>query len=147
MNLSKHDREPFRGPLFMEIYKEELERLEQEYDYRFFSDKARIKIFMRDTTDLNILCRNKLHDMNDELLTCFIAKEKGMLMVLRRSNLLMEALLKKGIGVHWMFWRGRHIAIFHTTTLDRKQMLKSLEETMRFDYQVLEFGDRSITFD
>jgi len=41
-----NNKEPTKGALFMKVYKDELERLEKEYNYKFFLQGTRLLIYM-----------------------------------------------------------------------------------------------------
>ena len=57
MELGKED---VRSKIFMTVFEEEIHRIEVENNYKIFSDRSKIRIYMKEGTDLNMLTRNRL---------------------------------------------------------------------------------------
>lgn len=96
----------YRGTVFSEIYKEELEQLECEYKVKMYINRSKLYIFSRENEDLNMICRNRLLDMKHKL-QLFYAREPELITMIAVSQTLREKLDRKGVRVTFRQNRGQ----------------------------------------
>ncbi len=60
-------REDLRSKIFMHVFEEEVSQIEVENNYRIFSDRNRLRIFMKEGSELNMLSKNKLLSLKEQL--------------------------------------------------------------------------------
>lgn len=73
--------------IFMTVYKEEVERMETENSYKIFSDRNKLRIFMKDGNELNMLCKNRLLQMKNQLCILHVHNQE-LATLIRTSNKL-----------------------------------------------------------
>lgn len=82
----------------MEVYKEELEQMKDEYQIRISTNGPRLYIFMRENCELNIICKNRLLDMNHSL-QLFFTHEANLVLLFSVSFRLRKKLSKLNVNV------------------------------------------------
>jgi hypothetical protein len=81
--------DPIRGMVFMDVYREELERMKEEYQIKMSTNGRRLYIFMRQKDELNIICRTRLMDMNRSL-RIFYGHETNLIFIVNVSYMLRK---------------------------------------------------------
>jgi hypothetical protein len=119
-------KEPIRGNVFMDVYKEELDQMKEEYQIKISSNGYRLYIFTREGQDLNIICKNKLLDMSHKL-QLFYGHEPNLILILNVSYLLRKKLNEKGVNVWFKKLYGRYMGVFFSINLTIPDMIAAIQ--------------------
>lgn len=142
MDLGSNDA--IRGWFFMEVYRDELERMKEEYNIKISTNGHRLYIFMREEGKLNFICQTRLMDMNRSL-RMFYGHEPNLVFIINKSFMLRKQLSDKGINVWFKRMTGSQLAVFFSVTLDIPQMVPIIEEITKFDISVFNLLHRGIS--
>lgn len=140
MDLGK---EQLRSKVFIESYKEEIEHMEYSYKIKILSNRSKIHIYMQNG-ELNLICRNKLTDMNHKL-SIFYGRQKNLIVILSASGKLQKKLADMGVNVWFRCFRGSFLGLFYTISMDMTKMMLAIQEVTRFDVANFNFNHKSLT--
>jgi len=88
------------------MFGKELDRMETENGYKIFADRSKLRIFMKDGCEFNMLTKNKLSEMREQLSVHF-SSDQGIIIKISKSKRLRDELEKYGIISWFNMYRGR----------------------------------------
>jgi hypothetical protein len=99
---------------------------------------------MREGYDLNMLCRNKLDEMRNQL-SFFIERDQNTLTMFKTSQKLIDTLSKAAVRVQIMMLRGSQVGYFYSTSLSWDQIEAKVSELARLNVTLLNFYNRNFS--
>lgn len=117
--------------------------MKDEYQIRISTNGPRLYIFMRENCELNIICKNRLLDMNHSL-QLFFTHEANLVLLFSVSFRLRMKLSKLNVNVWFKTENGFHTCIFFSTDLTVPKMIASIQEFTQFDISIINLLHKSL---
>ena len=124
-------RDEIRSRIFVQVYREEINRIEVENNYRIFADRKKVLIYMKEGCDLNSLIKNKLFELHQQL-CIYHSTDQGLIVKMSKSKKLREELEKYGITAWFRWYRRIEMGYFFSTKMDLKEIERTVGEVARF---------------
>lgn len=98
----------------MSVFREDVVRIELENNYKIFADRNKLRIFMKEGCELNMLTRNSLFGMRDQL-NIYRSWDEGLTLKVKNSLKLREDLNRYGISTIFRRYRNSEVGYFYST--------------------------------